>query len=70
MITVSITNIFIIYIAAVIFLILILSHAWKRPKKMVVMDKTVVNCPVCAYRYIVSITDKIHRCPQCDSLNT
>ena len=42
----------------------------KRPsRKITASKKDLFSCPVCAYRYIISRSDEIHRCPQCNSLN-
>lgn len=72
MINLSISNIFIWYIIIIFIGLLIVAFFERKPSKKtaVIIDKMVVSCPVCAYRYIVNKRDKIHRCPQCESLNT
>lgn len=70
MITVSVMHIFLIYLCATIIGMIILSYLGRERVKAVLIDKVVVDCPVCAFRYIVFRTEKIHRCPQCESLNS
>lgn len=70
MIRISIENIYLLYFSAAIVVILITAYIERHSKQAVVVDRIVVNCPVCAYHYIVNITEKMHRCPQCESLNT
>lgn len=69
MITISVANIFALYIAVVLSGILVVSLYGKKSGKVLVKDRDLFNCPVCAYRYIINIAEKIHRCPQCESLN-
>lgn len=70
MIKTSITNIFSIYIGIILLAGFIISFFGRRTGKVLVKDKDLYTCPVCAYRYIINSMDKIHRCPQCESLNT
>lgn len=70
MITISVNNIFSLYIFIILLVILAVSFFTKRRSKMLVRDKELFNCPICAYRYIINSMEKIHRCPQCESLNT
>lgn len=69
MITISITNIFILYIGLIFLAGLIISFYGRRASGVIIKDKDVFTCPVCAYRYIINSMDRIHRCPQCESLN-
>lgn len=70
MITISIANIFALYVAIILLGIVAVSLYGRTSGKIQIKDKDLFNCPVCAYRYIINIAEKIHRCPQCDSLNT
>lgn len=70
MITISIANIFSVYIGIIILAGIIVSFFGRRTGKAFIKDKDLFTCPVCAYRYIINSMDKIHRCPQCESLNT
>lgn len=70
MITTSIANLFSIYIGIILLAGFIASFLGRRTGKVPVKDKDLFTCPVCAYRYIINSIDKIHRCPQCESLNT
>lgn len=70
MITTSIVNIFVLYIGLIFMAGLIMSFYGRRAGKVLIKDKDLFTCPVCAYRYITNSMDKIHRCPQCESLNT
>lgn len=75
MITISIANIFSIYIGIILLAGIIVSFFGRRTgpetaRSFGVKDKDLFTCPVCAYRYIINSMDKIHRCPQCESLNT
>lgn len=69
MITISIPNIFALYTGIVIFVILIALVYSRGRGRVLIEDKKLFSCPVCAYRYIINTTGKIHRCPQCESLN-
>lgn len=70
MIAIPINYFFGLYIGTII-LIILLSFIYNRsPGKILVKDKNLFCCPVCAYRYIINDADKIHKCPQCESLNT
>jgi len=63
-------NIFIAYLTITILSILIIYLIdMRRSEKNVVYDKIIVTCPICTYRYIVNTWEKIHKCPQCNSLN-
>lgn len=70
MIAISVTDIFPIYIGIIILTGIIVSFCRRRTgKAFIIKDKDLFTCPVCAYRYIINSMDKIHRCPQCESLN-
>lgn len=69
MITVSIANIFALYIGVILLGFLAMSFYGKQRGKVLVKDRVLFNCPICAYRYIINSADRIHKCPQCDSLN-
>lgn len=69
MITVSITNIFALYIFIIVSVIIIITLFDRSKANVLVEDRSLFNCPVCAFRYVTNITEKIHRCPQCGSLN-
>lgn len=63
-------NIFIAYITVTISGILVVYlYELLRRRRTVVEERIIVNCPVCTHRYIVDGMEKIHRCPQCNSLN-
>lgn len=63
-------DLFIAYITLTTFGILtVYIYELLRRKRTVVEERIVVNCPVCTYRYIVDGAEKIHKCPQCNSLN-
>lgn len=70
MITISISNIFALYIGLFIFIVLAAFIYNRRRGVAFIEDKKLFSCPVCAYHYIINAGDKIHRCPQCESLNT
>lgn len=69
MIIVSITNIFALYIFIILLAIIAISFYGRKKAKVIIKDRALFNCPVCAYRYIISATERMHRCPQCGSLN-
>lgn len=70
MITISLSSIFALYIGLFIFIVFVTFIYNRRKGSVVIEDKKLFSCPVCAYRYIINAIEKIHRCPQCASLNT
>lgn len=69
MITIPVIYIFVIYIGIILLFGLTASLSGRRPGKVVIKDMDLFTCPVCAYCYIINNVDKIHKCPQCESLN-
>lgn len=69
MITISITNIFVLYMGLIFLAGVIIYLYGRRAGGVPIKDKDLFICPVCAYRYIINSMDRIHRCPQCESLN-
>lgn len=73
MISINYATFFIIYLGVTILGIGIVTlysaMKYNRYAKITAEDRYVVACPVCAYRYIIGVTDIIHTCPQCQSLN-
>lgn len=63
-------DIFVAYITITILGVLAAYLCGLRHRRRIVIDeRVVINCSVCAYGYIVDRLEKIHRCPQCGSLN-
>lgn len=67
-------NIFIAYVGVTTLGVLLvyvygLVHGVFLKKRSIINEKIMLDCPVCTYRYIVDGTQKIHKCPQCNSLN-
>ncbi len=66
------SEIFMIYLAATLAAILVVSiiHSVKQKKRKVLSSETCLYvCEYCTYAYLDKRASLVNRCPQCDSLN-
>ena len=72
MITIKITSALLLYLASLLFFLLIvwlLTHLRQRKKTMVPPLYQLVFCEYCCYNYLTESDRPVNKCPQCHTLN-
>lgn len=69
MITISLSGFFVFLVAVSSITIVVFMFLHRKAGRIIVSNRILFTCPVCAYRYIAESNDKLSRCPQCESIN-